>query len=100
MRERLPLNNPEMGQGVEALTKQITRYARHASMDVGKASGAGQQFPQNQWSPALGENLRSQCYGTKLAIPFHAIEHDLFPVPHQVHFLNRVNHPGEARSSV
>jgi len=89
MRERLPLNNPEMGQGIEALTKQIARYARHASLDVGKAPGAGQKFPQNQGRPALGENLRSQRYGTKLAISFHAVEHDLFPVPQQVHFLNR-----------
>jgi hypothetical protein len=90
MRERLPLNNPDVGQGVEALTKQITRYARYTSVDVSKAPGAGQQFPQNQGRPALGKNLRSQGYGTKLAIPFHAVEHDLFPVPQQVHFLNQL----------
>jgi len=88
LRERLALDDPDVGQSVEALAKQITRYARHASVDVGEPPGAGQQFPQNQGSPALGENFRSQRYGAELAIPFHAEEHDLFLSPPQVHFLN------------
>src|SRR6185369_2301229 len=89
IREWLSLNNPEMCQAVEALTKQIARDARHASVNVGEAPGAGQQFPQNQGRPALRENFRSQGDGTKLAIPFHAVEHDLFPVLQQAHFLNQ-----------
>jgi hypothetical protein len=40
--ERFPLDNPDIGQGVEALAKQITGHARHASVDVGEAQGAGQ----------------------------------------------------------
>ena len=77
-----------MGQGVEALAKQITGHARHASVDVGEAQGAGQQLPQNQGCPALCENLRGKCYGTKLAIPLHAVQHDRIVVPPQVQFLN------------
>jgi hypothetical protein len=78
--ERFPLDNPDMGQGVEALAKQITRHARHASVDVGEALGARQQFPQNQGRPALGEDLRSECDGTELTIPLHAVQHDRFIV--------------------
>jgi hypothetical protein len=40
--ERFPLDDPDMGQGVEALAKQIAGHARHASVDVGEAPGAGQ----------------------------------------------------------
>jgi hypothetical protein len=50
-----------MRQAFEALAKQITGHARHASLDVGEAPGAGQQLPQNQGRPALSENFRSKC---------------------------------------
>ena len=86
--ERFSLDNADMGQGVEALAKQITGYARHASVDVGEAQRAGQQLPQNQGCPALGENLGGKCYGTKLAIPLHAVQHDRIVVSPQVQFLN------------
>ena len=59
-------------------------------MDVGEAPGAGQEFPQNQGCPALGEHFRSQRYGAKLAISFHAVEIDPFPPPNQVQFLNLI----------
>jgi acyl-CoA dehydrogenase-like protein len=45
VRERLAFNNPNVVQGVEALAKQITGYARYASVDIGEAPGAGQHFP-------------------------------------------------------
>jgi len=40
-------------------------------MNVSEAPGAGQEFPQNKRSPALGENFRGQRHGTKLAISIH-----------------------------
>ena len=88
--DRFPLDNPGVGQGVEALAKQIAGYPRHTSMDVSEAPSAGQQFPQNQRRPALGENFRGQRHGTKLAISFHAVEHGLVFVFAQVQFLNFV----------
>ena len=59
-------------------------------MNVSEAPGAGQEFPQNKRSPALGENFRSQRHGTKLAISFHRVEHDLILVSTQVQFVNRI----------
>jgi hypothetical protein len=69
--DRFPLNNPAVRQGVEPLAQQIAGYPRHTSMDVSEAPGTGQQFPQNQGRPALGENFRGQRHGTKLAISVH-----------------------------
>lgn len=98
--ERLALDDPDMGQSIEALAEQITGYARHASVDVGESPGAGKQLPQNQGSSALGEDFRSQRYGAKLAVPSHAIEIDLFLARRQVQFLNfTVSRPAGAESN-
>jgi hypothetical protein len=73
-----PLDNPTVRQGVEALAKQITGDPRHASMDVRETPRAGQQFPQNQRRPALGENFRGQRHGTKLTISLHGVSMGAF----------------------
>jgi hypothetical protein len=83
-----PPDNSAVRQGIEALAKQIARYPRHTSIDVSKPPGAGQEFPQNQRRPALGENLRSQRHGTKLRISTHALKHDRIVAPLQVQSLN------------
>jgi hypothetical protein len=44
---RFPIDNPAVRQGVEALAKQITGDARHASMEVSETPGTGQEFPQD-----------------------------------------------------
>jgi len=80
-----------MHEGVEALAKQIAGYPRHTSMDIRKPPGAGQQFPENQRGPALGENFRCQRHGTKLAISLHAVEHERIFMLAQVQFLNFVH---------
>jgi hypothetical protein len=84
--DRFPRDNSRVRQSIEALAKQIARYPRHTSMDVSETPGAGQEFPQNQRRPALGENLRSQRHGTKLRISLHALKHDRIVVLPQVKF--------------
>jgi hypothetical protein len=86
VRGRFPLDNPTMSQTVKALAKQIARDPRHAPMEVGETPGAGQQFPQNQGRPALGEDLRSQCHGTKLSISPHGLQNDRISVAAQAQF--------------
>lgn len=86
--DRFPRDNSAVRQSIEALAKQIARYPRHTSMDVSEPPGAGQEFPQNQRRPALGENLRGQRHGTKLRISTHALKHDRIVAPLQVQSLN------------
>ena len=84
--QRFPRDDAAVRQSIEALAKQIARYSRHTSMDVSEPPGAGQEFPQNQRSPALGEKLRRQRHGTKLGISVHALKHEPIIMPPQVHF--------------
>jgi hypothetical protein len=85
-RGRFPRDDSAVRQSIEALAKQIARYPRHPSVDVGEPPGAGQEFPHNQGRPTLGENFRSQRHGAKLRISLHALKHDRIVVPTQVQF--------------
>jgi len=64
-------DNPAAAQRLETLGEQVLRNPRHAAVDVVEAKLAVQQLAQDEWRPALGEDLCAHGDGTELPIEAH-----------------------------
>ncbi len=87
-REGLALDDARGLQLAQPLTEQGPRDQRHALPDLVEAPRAGQQLPQDQRRPALGEGLARHRDRAELTIALHGgptVGAD--PPARQVHFL-------------
>ena len=65
------LDDPASLQRLQSLREEIPGHSRDATLDVTESPAANEQLAQNEWRPALGEDLGPQGNGAKLTIVSH-----------------------------